>query len=59
MLLLEFQGEFEHSTADVFDELELGNLTEKTAGNYELVVGNHLLRGKYMCRVFNLLDQES
>ena len=46
MLILEFQGEFEHSTADTFDDLELGNLTEKAAGNYELLVGNHLLRGR-------------
>ena len=46
MMMLEFQGEFEHSSADVLDGLTLGDLSEKPGGNYDLVVGNHLLKGK-------------
>ena len=47
-MLIEFQGEFEHSEIidGQFKGIELGRLTEKNNGAYELKVGNHLLRGK-------------
>ena len=48
MLIFEFQGEFEHSCFDQFEDLELGDLAVKTGGNYEITCGNHLLRGKLM-----------
>ena len=48
MMLLEFQGEFEHSEIidGKFGGIELGRITERAGGNYELKVGSHLLRGK-------------
>ena len=49
LMLLEFQGEFEHTEindASMFGGLDLGQLVEKSQGNYELTVGNHLLKGK-------------
>ena len=47
-MLIEFQGEFEHSEMidGDFKGMELGRITEKNNGQYELKVGNHLLRGK-------------
>lgn len=44
--MLEFQGDFEHSDTPEFDGLTLGQMKEATKGNYELLIGNHLLRGK-------------
>ena len=49
MILFEFQGEFEHteiSDTNQFDGLDLGSLIERSQGTYELMVGNHLLKGK-------------
>ena len=49
MILFEFQGEFEHteiSEMSQFGGLDLGQMTEKAQGTYELTVGNHLLKGK-------------
>ena len=48
MLILEMQGEFEHNQLEPheFNHQLLGTLTEKTPGNYELVVQNHILKGK-------------
>ena len=60
LVLLEFQGDFEHtdmSEPDQFRGLELGSLVEKPMGNYELTVGNHLLKGK-TCSFFCLLDSK-
>ena len=44
-LIFEFQGEFEHTTLDDFDEQVLGSVQEKAGGNFELTCGNHLLKG--------------
>lgn len=46
VVILEFQGDFEHSDMGQFDSLTLGQLKETSKGNYDLVIGNHLLRGK-------------
>ena len=58
LVLLEFQGEFEHTEleaplkyenrnqSNLINGLDLGQLVERAAGNYELTVGNHLLKGK-------------
>ena len=49
LVLLEFQGEFEHSElsdATDYKGLELGKLATKGGDNYELAIGNQLLRGK-------------
>lgn len=43
---MEFQGDFEHTETPDYDSLELGNLKELSKGNYELRIGNHLLKGK-------------
>ena len=44
MVLLEFQGDIEHNQCEKnFEGLELGTMTEKAKGQFELVVGNHLL----------------
>lgn len=52
LLMIEFQGEFEHNHEDSFEGLDLGTLTERPGGTYELTVGNHLLRGKGLCLTF-------
>ena len=51
LTLIEFQGSFEHSEyADgQYRGLDLGQLEEKSAGNYSLTVGNQLLNGKWWC----------
>ena len=46
IVLMEFQGDFEHSEIARFDSLALGDLKEVSKGNYELQIGNHLLKGK-------------
>ena len=46
-LIFEFQGEFEHTTLDDFDEQVLGSVLEKPGGNFELTCGNHLLKGTH------------
>ena len=45
LVLIEFQGEFEHPDfpEGQFQGIELGKLSEKSGGNYELLIGNHLL----------------
>ena len=51
-MLLEFQGEFEHSFGDVsFDSLPLGDLLPdpRVKDVYSLCVSNHLLKGKQFC----------
>jgi len=48
MVMLEFQGEFEHTEQVQLEGLELGQLEKKEGENYELKVGNHLLKGKEM-----------
>lgn len=44
--MMEFQGDFEHSEIAQYDSLELGMIIEVSKGNYELRIGNHLLKGK-------------
>lgn len=44
--MLEFQGDFEHSDIAQFDSLTLGSMKAQTNGVYELMVGNHLIKGK-------------
>ena len=52
MTLIEFQGEFEHSDLGegavnaVGSGLDLGELEQKSGGNYELRINNQLLHGK-------------
>ena len=58
MTLFEFQGDFEHSETGEFDSLELGNLKEVSKGNYELQVGNHLIKGKVIDLVKPLIMTE-
>lgn len=36
LVILEFQGDFEHSNSTTFDNLPLGSMKELTGGNYEL-----------------------
>ena len=45
-VLLEFQGDFEHSAETNFDAMELGDLRQLKSGAYEFIVGNQLLKGK-------------
>ena len=46
LAILEFQGDFENSETAEFDTLPLGILKDCDKGNFELKVGNHLLKGK-------------
>ena len=46
LALMELQGEFEHSETPQFDSLQLGLLKESSKGNYDVQIGNHLLKGK-------------
>ena len=39
---------------DQFKGLELGQIVEKSGGQYELTVGNHLLKGKYCTKLTQL-----
>lgn len=45
-VILEFQGEFEHSHTENFSHLSLGELKEVRKGTYALQVSNHSLEGK-------------
>ena len=47
-ILLEFQGDFEHSNSFNFDGLSLGDLVtdDKVKDAFTLTVSNHLLKGK-------------
>ena len=46
--MFEFSGEFEYSDPYElnFDEKVLGKISEKPGGNFELICGNHLIKGK-------------
>lgn len=46
IIMMELQGDFEHSEAPQFDSLTLGCVKEASKGNFELQIGNHLLKGK-------------
>ncbi|CDW72440.1 UNKNOWN [Stylonychia lemnae] len=46
LVILEFQGDFEHSNSSQYDDLNLGSMRELQGGNYELQVGNHMIKGK-------------
>ena len=46
MMMFEFQGDFEHTAVEEFGDLHLAKMTERPGGNFELICGNHLIKGK-------------
>lgn len=46
LVLLELQGNIEHSTEKVYNNLYLGKLEKVDEDNYNLYIGNHVIAGK-------------